>query len=305
MIWWLSQSLVTRPILQLTQASKRIASGQWNQLLPGDRADELGDLAASFNTMAQQLQKIFATLEQRVQERTVTLQESEEKFRQLAENINHVFSIEDTERRILYTSPSYEEIWGCSGETLYQNANAWLDAVHPDDCDRILTELPMIQQHYEGEMEYRITRPDGESRWIRDRSFPIRNAQGDVYRIAGLAEDITERKLAEAEICRSKDLFEAIFQESMDAILLCDLDSTIVLDCNQRTVELFEVQDQGIGISLEDQEYLFEPFRRGKNVGKLPGTGLGLAIAKRVIDLHNGKVSVERQLGQGTTFKVR
>jgi len=67
----------------------------------------------------------------------------------------------------------------------------------------------------------------------------------------------------------------------------------------------FEVQDQGIGISLEDQEYLFEPFRRGKNVGKLPGTGLGLAIAKRVIDLHNGKISVESQLGHGTTFKVK
>jgi len=251
-IWWLSQSLVTRPILQLTQASKRIASGQWNQLLPTDRADELGDLAASFNTMAQQLQGLFATLEQRVQERTIALQESEEKFRQLAENINHVFSIEDTERHVLYTSPSYEEIWGYPVETLYQNANAWLDAVHPDDRDRVLTELPIIQEHDEGEMEYRITRPNGEIRWIRDRSFPIRNAQGDVYRIAGLAEDITEQKLAEAEIRRSKDLFEAIFQESADAIFLVDTDSILILDCNQRAVELFEADSKQTLIGIKE-----------------------------------------------------
>ncbi len=66
----------------------------------------------------------------------------------------------------------------------------------------------------------------------------------------------------------------------------------------------FEIQDQGVGILPEDLKYLFQPFRRGRNVGKLPGTGLGLAIAKRVVELHNGKITVDSQVGRGTTFTV-
>lgn len=73
----------------------------------------------------------------------------------------------------------------------------------------------------------------------------------------------------------------------------------------QATHLYFEVQDQGIGIPLEHQERLFEPFERAKNVGRIPGTGLGLAIAKRSVDLHGGQISVASTLGVGTTFTVK
>lgn len=63
-----------------------------------------------------------------------------------------------------------------------------------------------------------------------------------------------------------------------------------------------QVQDQGIGISPEDQKRLFEPFQRATNVGKIPGTGLGLAIVKQLVDLHQGHIMVQSQVGQGTTF---
>jgi signal transduction histidine kinase len=76
------------------------------------------------------------------------------------------------------------------------------------------------------------------------------------------------------------------------------------LSCTAQEVN-FKVQDQGIGIFPEDLEQLFQPFQRGKNVGNLPGTGLGLAIAKRAIDLHNGKILVESQVGNGTTFTIK
>lgn len=68
---------------------------------------------------------------------------------------------------------------------------------------------------------------------------------------------------------------------------------------------VFEVHDQGIGILPDDLEQLFQPFQRGKNVGKLPGTGLGLAIAKRAAKLHGGEITVESQIGHGTTFTVK
>ena len=66
----------------------------------------------------------------------------------------------------------------------------------------------------------------------------------------------------------------------------------------------FRVQDAGIGIPKKDLEKLFESFRRASNVGNIPGTGLGLAIIKKCVDLHGGKISVESELGVGTTFTV-
>lgn len=76
------------------------------------------------------------------------------------------------------------------------------------------------------------------------------------------------------------------------------------LSCTQKEI-CIEIQDQGIGIAPDDLGSLFQPFYRGRNVGKLPGTGLGLAIAKRAAQLHGGDIAVKSQVGYGTTFTVR
>lgn len=67
---------------------------------------------------------------------------------------------------------------------------------------------------------------------------------------------------------------------------------------------IFQVKDRGIGIHPEDQQLLFEPFHRAKNVGNIPGTGLGLSIVKRLVDLHKGSIALASQVGVGTTFIV-
>jgi PAS domain S-box-containing protein len=67
---------------------------------------------------------------------------------------------------------------------------------------------------------------------------------------------------------------------------------------------VFQITDQGIGIPIEDQPRLFEPFFRAKNVGKISGTGLGLSIVKRLVELHGGQIEVKSQVGLGTTFTV-
>jgi signal transduction histidine kinase len=67
---------------------------------------------------------------------------------------------------------------------------------------------------------------------------------------------------------------------------------------------ILRIQDKGIGIPLEDQQYLFESFRRGSNVGTISGTGLGLAIVKSSVELHGGKITVESEVAVGTTFTV-
>jgi PAS domain S-box-containing protein len=125
----------------------------------------------------------------------LALRESEERFRQVTEHIRDVFWMTDLDKdRILYVSPGYQEIWGRSCDSLYASPASWLDAVHPDDRARIrqaATTQQVLGQYAE---QYRIVRPDGSIRWIRDRAFPIRDASGTVYRVAGIAQDITELK---------------------------------------------------------------------------------------------------------------
>ncbi|NEO20513.1 MULTISPECIES: PAS domain S-box protein [unclassified Moorena] len=75
------------------------------------------------------------------------------------------------------------------------------------------------------------------------------------------------------------------------------------LNCDSSTA-VIQVQDQGIGIPKKDQEKLFESFERASNVGSIPGTGLGLAIVKKCLDLHEGTIAVNSEVGVGTTFTV-
>ncbi len=123
------------------------------------------------------------------------LQESEERFRQVVEIIKEVFWLSNPEKsKILYVSPGYETIWGRSCESLYASPQTWLDAIHSEDRGRVLEAALTKQVSGDYDEKYRIVRPDGSIRWIRDRAFPVRNEAGNVYRIAGIAEDITAQR---------------------------------------------------------------------------------------------------------------
>jgi signal transduction histidine kinase len=323
-----------------------------------------------------------------------------------------------------------------------------LEAIHLDDRDR----MAAVREQYKYgnyEQEYRIVRPDGTIRWIRDRGFPVRDAQQRICCIAGIAEDITSQKLTEAEIeqalqterelselksqfisipshefrtplttiSTSAELLEryrhrlseekqlthlhriqtAVGQmaQLLDDVLLIGKAGAGKLEFNPTPVDLvsfcgdlvaelqltvktqhqitfthqgdctlaaqdasesndsrlltaqslplldekllrhifgnllsnaikyspsgstvhfkltglnhraiFQVQDQGIGIPLEDQPRLFESFHRASNVGTIQGTGLGLAIVKQCVELQRGQISVESVVGKGTTFTI-
>lgn len=130
------------------------------------------------------------------------LRTSEELFRQLAENIREVFYLTDAKTlQLFYVSPAYEQIWGRTRQSLYETPDSFLQAVHPDDRE-------MIRRAYVDRdlfmYEYRIIRPDGQVRWILDRGFPVRDVKGQVYRLAGIAEDMTERKLAQQALQESR-----------------------------------------------------------------------------------------------------
>lgn len=126
------------------------------------------------------------------------LRDSEERFRQLAENIDVFFWMIDIHSdRMIYVSPGYDMIFGRSRRELYDAPRAWTESIHPEDKDRVVKHVLSKQRRGRYEEEYRIVRPDGSIRWIRDRAFPVRDEGGRIYRVAGIAEDITEIKRIE------------------------------------------------------------------------------------------------------------
>jgi diguanylate cyclase (GGDEF)-like protein/PAS domain S-box-containing protein len=146
------------------------------------------------------------------------VRESEQRFRQLAENIEQVFWLEDLEHaHVFYVSPAYEIIWGRTPQSLYKNPQSWFEAIHPDDRERALAaQVQKVSGTYA--IEYRVIRPDGSPRWVWSRAFPIQNEHGKIYRIAGIAEDITERKVAEEVLRQSEERFKLMAWATKDAI---------------------------------------------------------------------------------------
>ena len=139
------------------------------------------------------------------------LQETELRFRQLAENIREVFFLFDAETgAMLYVSPAYEEIWERSTESLYAHPASWLDAIHPEDWDMAQAKFVASQRTGSFDFEYRLLLPDDSVRWIKARGFPITDAEGRIYRIAGLAEDITQSKLQALRIQRLSRIYAVL-----------------------------------------------------------------------------------------------
>lgn len=138
------------------------------------------------------------------------LRESEERFRQLAENINDVFWITNAEgTEIIYISPAYHRVWGRTLESLYRSPQSWMEAIHSDDKEQVIATL---RHRGSGPLDstYRIVRPDGSIRWIRDRRFPVRNEHHAVVRFACIAEDITETKQTETQFEYFAELLQGL-----------------------------------------------------------------------------------------------
>jgi PAS domain S-box-containing protein len=362
------------------------------------------------------------------------LRTSEEQFRQLAENIREVFWIMPPETdEIPYVSPAFEQVWGRTRESLYQDPFSWVESIHPDDRERARALLLRQMQGEPVLREYRIRTPDGLEKWIRDRAFPIRDQSGKVIRVVGIAEEITEQKRYEEQLIHAREAADVANQTKSDFLanmsheirtpmngiigmteltLDTELDSTqreylnsvkhsadtlmtvindildfskieagklgldpvefSLRDCvghamktlsvraHEKGLELacsippelvdvivgdsvrlqqvvlnlagnaikftergevvlsvqleasgvdtitlhFAIRDTGIGIPTAKQKVIFEPFTQAdtSTTRKYGGTGLGLAITVRLIETMGGRIWVESELGEGSTF---
>jgi diguanylate cyclase (GGDEF)-like protein/PAS domain S-box-containing protein len=130
----------------------------------------------------------------------LALRESEEKFRQLADNIPEIFWITDSrQRKLHYLSPGFETLTGMCLADVMRRPRSWLKVVHAEDRERVrLARKALPKAEYN--VEYRIVLSDGSIRWVHDQAFPVRDGNGNVYRIAGIGADVTHRKEAEEKL---------------------------------------------------------------------------------------------------------
>lgn len=201
--------------------SERRRSEEERQLHREKLEEEVAERTAELANVAARLERELAE-RARAEE---ALRESGERFRQLAENIREMFFLADAEgRQALYVSPAFQAIYGRPVEEAYANSRIWLAGVHPDDAARVAVDEQRQRAGQATEHEYRLRRPDGSWCWVRCRAFPIRDAGGRVYRVAGVVEDITERKQTEELLHVQRELGEALSDagdlfEAMDRLL--------------------------------------------------------------------------------------
>ena len=164
----------------------------------------------------------------------------EQQFRQLTGNIQAVFWISAADGRAKhYVSPGYEEVWGRSCASLQQNPISWLRAIHPEDQARV-SEALMKQVWGEYDEEYRIERPDGSLRWIRDRAFPVRDQAGKVDRVVGIAEDITKQKQAEEQLRAATAMLSSLINHLHSAVVV-ENDERKIIHVNQAFNDIFNI----------------------------------------------------------------
>lgn len=150
-----------------------------------------------------QLEQANQELKHQIQEREEVaklLQESEEKLESILNSLEEVvWSTEMATSNLLFLNPAATKVYGRSVEELLQNPDLRLESIHPEDRDRV--ELSLASSlNYKNELEYRIVQPNGEIRWVWERSRLVRDPKGIANRRDGIICDITERKKIEQEL---------------------------------------------------------------------------------------------------------
>ncbi len=173
-------------------------------------ADEVSHLAQLADDLAYGILALRAHAEHARAE--AALAGSEERFRQLAEHIREVFWMMDARtNQLLYISPGVERLYGLRPEVLMQDATVGLERIHPDDRERVIRASMAVNAGALYDEEYRVVDVGGEVHWVHGRAFPVRDANGEVYRVVGISDDITARRRIEDQL-RQVQKLEAIGQ---------------------------------------------------------------------------------------------
>ncbi|MDD3313307.1 MAG: ATP-binding protein [Pseudodesulfovibrio sp.] len=236
---------VVLPLAQFTESIELTAKGRYELPQSGDRPSftELSIIEEKFNDMVRQINL-----------RETEIKESEERFRQLVENIHEVYWITDiADNRVIYASPSYEIIWARTRESLYDNPDSFFLAICLEDRHRVVEAVNQLR--VEGLIlaeEFKIILPDGKERWIRAQAYPIYDEEGVRVRLVGVADDITERKAIQQALIKAKGDAESASQAKTEFLTNMSHELRTPLNGILGMLQL----TQATGLTQEQKDYI-------------------------------------------------
>ncbi len=158
-----------------------------------------------------------------------SLKKSEERFQQMANNIQEIFWMMNAEtKEATYVSPAFEQICEVPLESIYSNPISYRELIHPEDRTRVLGALEKLANANRFDEEFRIVCPSGTVKWLRAIGFQAVSSSGDVQTLVGTVQEITARKLMEVALRESEDLFRDLVEHSSDLICTHTLDGRIL-----------------------------------------------------------------------------
>jgi PAS domain S-box-containing protein len=151
----------------------------------------------------------------RTKETLARLEENDIIFKHLIENLTEVFYVSDPRKpEIIYMSKAIEKVFGESVNRIYQNPLSYLDFIVDEDLGKARRALAKQIKGISTDYIFRIIRRDGSIRHLRERAFPVKNIRGEVFRIIGVAEDITDRIESEIRLKDSEYRYRSIFESA-------------------------------------------------------------------------------------------
>ena len=192
------------------------------------------------------------------------LQESQQRLHSILASLEDVvWSASAQTFQLLYLNPAAEKVYGRPIADLVNNHNLGIDVVYPEDRLAVRAALQSLQDRGSMNVEYRIMRPNGELRWIRDRTRLIYNNDGTPVRIDGIATDITERKQTDEALREAEEKYRSIFENAIEGIFQTTADSCY-LDVNPALAKMLgysspqelmtKINDQGYQIYVDPQK---------------------------------------------------
>jgi len=251
----------------------------------------------------------------------IALRESQQRLDNVLSSLQDVvWSADSVTLAITYTNPVIESMYGVSKHVLMQTPNLWTEMSHPEDREWVIAANQQLQTCGSKDIEYRIVRPDGEIRWLRDRAHFVLNETGDRTRLDGIITDITASKVAEATLQETNHFLQAIIQSSPLAIYVMEVDGQ-VRSWNPSAEKIFgwgeaEVIGRRLPTLTSEQWADFQPFwqriLQGESIAGLElsrwrrdGTPIDISLSTAPITDANGEITGVMSVATDITDRKR
>ncbi len=335
--------IVSHSLEKLSKAAKKMASGNFDIKIPRTHYYEINDLISSYNEMGEQLNDLYSSLENKVQERTLALEEANNKLKEtqammvhsekmrslgelvagIAHEINNPVNFIHGNIMILqnYSDDLFKviDLYDKYSDKLTSEEKSEIDELKKDiDLDFMRDDIKdLIKSCIEGTQRTKNIVLDlknfsrMEEMVLTQFDIPKEidttlNILNNKYknRITVVKNYSPDVPKIEAYGGQLNQVFMNILDNAQDAI---EDEGTVTInvlpDENDKSKVKIEFIDTGVGIAKENIKKVFEPFFTTKVVGK--GTGLGMSISYRVIKDHNGTIEIDSEIGKGTKFTIR